>query len=177
MTEATWFIDVDLAIDGPVSDDALDTLVDAVEPLYGAVSLSRSGKDLGLSIAVEARDYWQALELGKSFLVGTIADLLNHPVVRSFRVLDEPTREKENTRPQFPELISVPDIADLLGVTRQAARKHTLKVDFPKPLLTPRTGPLWARAAVEAWSENTQPRPGRVAGSGGSVSVSDKREP
>lgn len=163
MTEATWFIDVDLAIDGPLSDDTLDTLMEAVEPLYGSVSLSGSGKAVGLSLAVEARDYWQALERGKSFLAGTIADVLNHPVVRSFRVLDEPTREKENTRPQFPELISVPDIADLLGVTRQAARKHTLKADFPEPLLTPRTGPLWARAAVEAWNENVQRKPGRPA--------------
>lgn len=163
MTEATWFIDVDLATEGPLFDEALDALMEAVEPLYGTVSLSDSGKAVGLSLAVEAHDYWQALELGKSFLEGSIADVLSHPTVRSFRVLDEPTREKENTKPQFPELISVPDIADLLGVTRQAARKHTLKADFPKPLLTPRTGPLWARAAVETWRENSQRRPGRPA--------------
>ena len=164
MTEATWFIDVDLAADGPLSDDALDALVEAVEPLYGAMSLSGSGTSVGLSIAVEASDYWHAVELGKSFLGGTIGEVLSNPVVRSFRVLDESTREKENDRPQFPELISVPDIADLLGISRQAARKHTLKADFPEPLLTPRTGPLWARAAIESWNENMQRRPGRVAG-------------
>lgn len=163
MTESTWFIDIDLAVDRPLSDESLDTLMGAVEPLYGTVSVSSSGESVGLSIAVDAGDYWKAMEQGKALLHGTLAETLSSPVVRSFRVLDEPTREKEAAMPQFPELMSVPDIADLLGITRQAARKHSLKADFPKPLLTPRTGSLWARAAVEAWSENVHRRPGRRA--------------
>lgn len=160
MTNQTWFVDVDLKLQAPPSDALVDELIEAVESLHGVVAAG-PGPTLGLSLAVDASDPWGAARAVRVFMEKELAQLVPDIAVSSLRLLDEATRKAENEAPRFPPLVAVPDIAELLGVTRQQAHRLTNREGFPTPALEPRTGPLWTRAAVESWNERTERHKGR----------------
>ncbi|MFK0042437.1 hypothetical protein ACIQTW_21585 [Paenarthrobacter sp. NPDC090517] len=162
MTDQTWFVDLDLKLESPISDALLDDLIDVVIPLHGAVSSGDEPK-LGLSLAFEALDAWHASSLARNFLELDLGPIMPNVEIASVRILDEETRTAENEEPTFPPMMAIPDIGDLLGVTRQQAHRLTKREDFPTPALEPRTGPLWIRAAVESWNEHTERQAGRPA--------------
>ncbi|MFK0004978.1 hypothetical protein [Paenarthrobacter sp. NPDC090522] len=160
MTDQTWFIDLDLKLEAPVSDSQLDDLIDAVTPLHGAISAGDEPK-LGLALSVEAIDAWHASNLARNFVELDLGPIMPKAELSSIRILDYGTRTAENEEPTFPPMMAIPDIGDLLGVTRQQAHRLTKREDFPTPALEPRTGPLWIRAAVESWKEHTKRQAGR----------------
>ena len=62
------------------------------------------------------------------------------------------------------ELVSVPEVAEMLGVSRQ--RVHQLiqsSGDFPKPEAELAVGRIWRRADIERWIAEHPRRPGRPA--------------
>jgi predicted DNA-binding transcriptional regulator AlpA len=160
MTTQTWFVDVDMKLQAPPSDALVEEIDEAIEPLHGAVAAG-PGPTLGLSLAVDASDSWGAALAVRVFLEKELAQLVPEAAITSLRVLDEAKRKAENEAPRFPELVAVPDIADMLAVSRQQAHRLANREGFPSPVLTPRTGPLWTRAAVESWNERTERRKGR----------------
>lgn len=160
MAVATWYVDVDLALPAPVNDDQIEALMDVVQPMHGAIA-ARTGAIIGLSLAVEAESSWEALTMVSTVVAHDVAAVIPGCHVISVRALDEDTRSAEMDMPRFPELVAVPDIADMLGVARQTAFKLSNRDDFPSPALTPRTGNLWVRAAVEQWSAARDRKPGR----------------
>lgn len=70
--------------------------------------------------------------------------------------------EAELERPTLPDLVSGPEVAELLGITRQ--RVHQLAhehPDFPEPAYQLGVGTLWFRRGIERFAETWQRRPGR----------------
>lgn len=68
----------------------------------------------------------------------------------------------ELERPTLPALVSGPEVAEILGITRQ--RVHQLaheRADFPEPAYQLGVGRLWFRAGIERFAEQWQRRPGR----------------
>lgn len=64
--------------------------------------------------------------------------------------------------PNYPDIVSAVEAADMLGITRQ--RVHQLwrdRKDFPEPLYELRTGPLWMRAGIKAFADRWERKPGR----------------
>lgn len=60
------------------------------------------------------------------------------------------------------DLVSVSDVASMLGVARISAHRYTLRPDFPEPLGEARGGRVWLRSDVEAWAQQALPlKPGR----------------
>lgn len=175
MTNQAWFVDLDLKLQAEPSDELVDELIDAVDPLNGTLAVG-PGPALGVSLVVDAASAWQVAETVRAFLEKDLAQLVPGPEVTSLRILDEATRTAENEAPRFPELAAVPDIADMLGVSRQQAHRLTNREGFPTPALTPRTGPLWVRAAVEAWNERTERHKGRPAKAAVEASVTETED-
>lgn len=67
------------------------------------------------------------------------------------------TARGDLTHVEVADLITKPEIADMLGVTREqvsvwGARTY---LKFPEPLVTLRTGKLFSRREVEAWARST----------------------
>jgi hypothetical protein len=162
MANKTWFIDVDMTLQNPADDALIDDLMEAIEKLHGALAVG-PGSALGLSLAVEAPNAWEAGQTARDFLEKDVAALAGQPALSSVRILDEATRTTENETPAIPHLVGVPDIAELLGVTRQQAGRLTRKPGFPHPALETRSGALWTQTAVEAWNEHTTRAVGRPA--------------
>jgi hypothetical protein len=66
--------------------------------------------------------------------------------------------ERDNRRPQLPDVVGTHEVTQILGITRQ--RLHQLRQGgrFPEPILEVAATPLWLRPAVVAFGE--VPRPG-----------------
>ena len=61
-------------------------------------------------------------------------------------------------------LVSIPEIAELLGVSQQRAHQIIRSYkDFPLPEAELAVGRVWLRSAVEAWDKSHPRRPGRRA--------------
>ncbi|MDN5917786.1 MAG: helix-turn-helix domain-containing protein [Pseudonocardia sp.] len=88
--------------------------------------------------------------------------------VAAARITSEALAEEEALRPDAPELLSTPDVAELLGVSRQRVHQlHTGHRDFPAPYARLGAGPIWARQAVEAFDRSWTRKPGRPARAAG----------
>jgi predicted DNA-binding transcriptional regulator AlpA len=62
------------------------------------------------------------------------------------------------------QLVGIPEIGQLLGVSRQRASKiiHTVD-DFPEPLAHLSGRRIWFREDIEKWAQSHPRRPGRLA--------------
>lgn len=52
-------------------------------------------------------------------------------------------------------LLSTPEIAEMLGVSRQRVDQLTRTADFPAPTAELAIGRVWDREDVEAWARST----------------------
>lgn len=84
--------------------------------------------------------------------------------VVAIEVLEWAEFERRLERSPYPELVSAPEIAEMLGVSRQ--RVHQLLSDnrsFPKPMYRLGAGPLWLADAIRAFERRWTRKPGRPA--------------
>jgi hypothetical protein len=82
----------------------------------------------------------------------------------AIEVESEARRAIRADAPTLPELVSAPEVAEILGgISRQ--RVHQLRdlAAFPKPVLDLRTGPIWDAAAVRKFEREWTRKPGRPA--------------
>ena len=74
----------------------------------------------------------------------------------------EDVLDEENAREQWPDLVTVPDVAEILGVTQQRVRVLAAEhKDFPKPAYELRIGKVWLRAAIDKFYQEWERKPGR----------------
>lgn len=55
------------------------------------------------------------------------------------------------------DLVGVPEIAEMLGVSRPSVWRYVRRDDFPDPDAQVRGKRLWKRASVERWAKRTLP--------------------
>ncbi len=71
--------------------------------------------------------------------------------------------EQAALAPTLPELMSAPEVGDLLGVSRQRVHQLRRTARFPLPLVELRTGPIWDAAAIRKFAADWDRKPGRPA--------------
>jgi hypothetical protein len=82
------------------------------------------------------------------------------PIARAEAVRQD-VLDAENARPTLPELVSVPEAAEILGVSPQRVRELTVtNPGFPEPMYELRTGKLWLRDAIDVFARRDR-KPGR----------------
>lgn len=139
----------------------MDNLMGIIEAHDGVCGVNETSWDA--SITVDADDAHQAYEAGVHTLLefATKVDLPWWPLVR-VEVIREDVLEEEVSRSNAPDLVSGPEVAGMLSVTRQ--RVHQLAADnpaFPKPLYKLGVGSLWTRSAIARFAEEWTRKPGR----------------
>jgi predicted DNA-binding transcriptional regulator AlpA len=55
------------------------------------------------------------------------------------------------------DLVGVPEIAEMLGVSRPSVWRYVRRADFPDPEAQVSGKRLWKRSAVERWARKTLP--------------------
>jgi predicted DNA-binding transcriptional regulator AlpA len=144
-----------------VDEWLLDGFVDAVAAYDGVVGGGRGAWDARIS--VEADDADRAAMAGAELVrkAAAAAGLPEWPLVR-LEATRQDVLSEELARPNYPELVSGPEAAELLGVSRQ--RLYQLAAQhqgFPEPLYRLRVGPLWVRSAIESFAQRWERKPGR----------------
>lgn len=141
--------------------DAVDDFLDSLHDLHGSVAADATG--WSATVTVDA----PTLEAASRAAVRDVVDragkagLPTDPIVR-VEVVREDIRDAELERPTMPDLVSGPEAAEMLAVSRQ--RLHQLAAnhpDFPAPAYRLGVGMLWHRSAIERFASEWERRPGR----------------
>ncbi len=89
-----------------------------------------------------------------------LAGLPAWPIVRC-EVLTDEELDRELATPNFPELVGVAELADILGVSRPRASQIQTSAAFPDPVAVLRAGPVWTRPSINHFLEHWERRGGR----------------
>lgn len=145
-----------------VTDDQLDDVTDLLAEHHGSFSADAAG-GWAMTFSVNADDAREASLLALDVARG-IADKARLPagdVVRLEAVTDD-VLEEELAIPNYPDLVSGPEAAAILGVSRQRVHQlATTNSRFPTPLYKLAVGSLWVRAGIEKFADEWNRKPGR----------------
>jgi hypothetical protein len=163
-----WSVDVEFAgVGEPPGPDALFDLLEFLTPLNASVTGSpeepTDGKGrYGASMLVEADSPSDAISLAVGELSRAIKkfDLPPWPLAR-LEVMSEEELDEQLTRPNYPRLLGVSELADLLGTSKQRASQVARGANFPKPLAELAAGPVWTEPSVRQFIEHWTRTPGR----------------
>jgi hypothetical protein len=142
-------------------EDAADGLMALLEDYSGVVSAGETS--WSATVSVPASGAAEAAARGANFIdqMAEKAGMPPWPQVRAEAVLQDLV-DAENARPTLPELASVPEAADMLGVSPQRVRELAVGGrGFPQPVYELSTGKLWLRDAIVAFGERRRRKPGR----------------
>lgn len=165
---AIWSVTIEVAGDGEVTIDALDDFLAALEPYEPVViappeepldGLSRYGADLTIATAdaPEAAVYAALIAFREAVVK---ADLPKWPVVR-LELTTEEELEVQLSRPSFPALLGVAEMAKSLAVSKSRASELARSATFPIPVCVLASGPVWLESSVIRYAEGWERRPGR----------------
>ncbi len=162
-----WMVELEVAGKGkaPEADDlfAFGEVLDEVGGFDAAVTgspetpsdgKSRYGAALSLDVT-NARDA-VSTALDGFTTAAAKAGFPDWPIA-SLVVKPDEELERELSEPNFPELLGVSELGDLLGVSRQRAWAISQRADFPVPVAVLSSGPVWALPNVRHFV-NTWPR-------------------
>lgn len=156
-----WIVQVCIDTGTELDEQTLVALADAAEHRDASVSNRAQGPGFTVTVGVAAADPLTAAQDGVRFALDELgADA--HASAVDLRVSTPEQFETEALRPDFPELASATDAADILGVSRQ--RVHQLAASntrFPAPVARVGTGPLWTVPAIEHFAQVWERKPGR----------------
>jgi hypothetical protein len=144
-----------------VDDVAADALMEMLEEYDGIVSAGNGSWDV--TVSIQAESAWDATVSGAPMIekFAHKAGMPEWPIVRA-EAIRQDVLDAENARPTLPELVSVPEAAEILGVSKQ--RVHQLaatNASFPEPMYELTTGKLWLRDAIDVFDQRWDRKPGR----------------
>jgi hypothetical protein len=158
-----WAVSLDYSADlGDADDELIEHFTEMDTELDGA-AVGQSDRALSVVLGVHAGSVAEAFELGAD-LVQAAAE--RHGIepgeLTEVGIKTHARLEAELDEPNYPDLVSSAEAAEILGVTRQRVHQlHRDHPEFPTPLYELRTGPLWVRAGIEGFGRRWTRKPGR----------------
>jgi predicted DNA-binding transcriptional regulator AlpA len=138
---------------------AIEEMLEVSDGLAGA----QPARELFTVTTTVAADDWEkASGVGINAILHAVRLSEVEATVVGLETLDRGEYDRRAEEPSVPELISAPEVAELLGVTRQ--RVHQLAADnqlFPEPFMRLGSGPLWIADAVRRFDREWSRKPGR----------------
>ncbi|EKT77333.1 hypothetical protein WSS_A38286 [Rhodococcus opacus M213] len=149
-----WAITLSYSADA--DRNTLDSWEDALAE-HDATAARIPNEGSTLTLYVDAADPIDAVSVG-----GTLARPVTDRTPSGVEVLDEEAHVERALRPNLPELVSAPEVGEILGgITRQRVYQLQRTNGFPEPLYNLRTGPVWDATAIRAFAANWDRKPGR----------------
>lgn len=161
VTVKDWYVLVGFTVEKPFDEDSAFDFTGRLGGAPMSVERDMTGGEIGLFVTTEtifeAQD--KGLDRIRSAADGTIGPL----DINRIEVTTEEDFDRELATPLFPDVVGFAEIARMADVTRQAARDYAKGKMFPVPVIVTAQGPLFAKAAVEAWLEKKSARSNRKA--------------
>jgi predicted DNA-binding transcriptional regulator AlpA len=144
------------------SDIDLDALLDGL-PVDAALAFRPENREISATCCVTAADVYEAADRGRTTLATAMHKLsIKKLADTEIHAIDWDSHERGLETSNFPDIVSAPEVAEILGVSRQ--RVHQLIGDhpaFPPPIVRVGSGPLWLRTTIEAFNQSWVRKPGR----------------
>jgi hypothetical protein len=160
-----WTVTFETAGHEPTElEAALEEFLDLLVDRGGAISGSAMGDRYGATFSIEeaVATAPDAVAFGYEIFTSYAekSGLPTWPVVRAEALTFEEL-ERDIETPNFPELVGVSEIADILGVTRQRASALAKTAGFPAPVATLASGPVWTRPSLNQFVDEWPRKDGR----------------
>jgi hypothetical protein len=157
-----WTVHVEAAGDGVVEPELLDGLVDELADLHAAVS-GGNGR-YGAQFDVFGPDADSAVQGALDIWMTAVeaAGLPVWPVVR-VETMTVAEHEAELETPNFPALVGVTEAARMLGISKQRLAQLAARPDFPEPMVSLASGPVWLTSSIRGFERRWTRKPGRPA--------------
>lgn len=157
-----WCVTVEVAVDGDrPGEERLTCFLDELAELHGAVVGSEERWSATVTVDAASPDEARGRAVDAVLAGARRCGLPDAPVVR-IEVVREDVRDAELEQSTLPSLVSGPEAAEILQVSKQ--RVHQLAAthpEFPSPLYELAAGKLWTRGAIEAFGASWTRKPGR----------------
>jgi hypothetical protein len=149
--------------DQDLLEDLLDNLIEHDGVVTGTPEEPIDGRArYGAGFSVQAADAVAAVARAREVfeLAAMSAGLPQWPLAR-VEAQTERELEVELTRPSFPSLLGVAELAERLEVSRQRAWTITGRADFPDPVARLKATPVWTADSVRRFLESWPRKAGR----------------
>jgi len=147
-----WTVGVEWDAEAPVTNEALDALMEAAGVATGEPGNPR----VGTRVTVDAWDAPSAAADVIKFATAVIPG-----AVASIEVLTIEEDDRRLAMPALPELVGISEVATILGVTRQRASALQGVAGFPAPVAVLASGPVFRRGDLSRFEESWARKPGR----------------
>jgi hypothetical protein len=151
---------VTLTYPGNPPESALDEIEDNLSQDY-FVAVLPARNQFTVTGTIDCPEWRKASEVVAHTVESVIGSALE-PI--SVETMDLDEYDRRANAPTLPDLVSAPEAAAILEVTRQ--RVHQLVSEnprFPEPLFRLGSGPVWSADAIRAFDAKWERKPGRPA--------------
>ncbi|MBI2168005.1 MAG: hypothetical protein HYU28_00680 [Actinobacteria bacterium] len=160
--DSEWSVGIEsLVTNGEgVTPAALTDLLDLLHAHAAVVGGQGNRLDARLTVAAESPADAVARTLE---LVCKAAERvgLGTPAAMKIEAMEASALELDLAGPNFPALVGIAEIADLLSVNRQRASQVARTGAFPAPVAELAMGPVWTAPSVRRFVQQWRRRPGR----------------
>jgi predicted DNA-binding transcriptional regulator AlpA len=159
---STW--SVTMTLRGSPDESTLIQL-DEKLPWDGIVAAIPRWDQFTVTTTMDAPEFRKAEDAVIGAVLAMVSEIGIVPEVVGVETLEQAEYDRRAEEPSMPKLVSAPEVAEMLGVSRQ--RVHQLLSEnrrFPEPLLRLGAGPLWVADAVRRFDEQWDRKPGRPGG-------------
>ncbi|SDT22809.1 hypothetical protein [Microterricola viridarii] len=156
-----WHARVSFETAQPFVADDFAALIDALADHGASGSVSRSFREGGVVLTVEASTPLEATTSALNIITNALNSILGALTITGLDVMSEEALDAELATPVFPDVVGYAEIAELAGVSRQRARQFAQIEGFPVPVIETAQGPLMSKHAVERWLETRSKSSGR----------------
>lgn len=145
---------------GIFSSEHSEMLADVLYKRGGAVGSSRDGSWISAQFTVRATSIYRCFQSATEMFEKALAEIGVHDfTLDHVQLMTHEELEQELSRPLYPELVGIHEIAELLGVTRQRASALAASAQFPRPLTKIAAGPVWPRPWITRFLREWDRRP------------------
>lgn len=152
-----WYIALEAS--GTFTEDVAEDLVDALVRFHASVGYGKTR--ISASLSLTAASPLEAAEKGAKVFLAALKRPARLEAVEVKSVTD---LDKELSRPNYPQLVGVAEVASLLGVSRQRVSELARTDYFPAPLAHLAAGPVWDRISLTYFLETWERTPRRKRG-------------
>lgn len=155
-----WSVEIDYLGDGEVDPETIIEALEALDPIAPASSYERGR--YSFRVSVDSPTSETAFKLAKSAITNAIkaAGLPDWTLVRG-EVISGDELDRVLAVRDYPELLGVAELAELLGVSRQRASALATQSNFPSPIAQLTATPVWDKATIGNFLKEWKRTPGR----------------
>lgn len=162
MPPESWSVLIEteaIAGEQPVDFDRIEELLDILGPY--SPSATYSANRYGCRFAVEQPTWLAAVDTAVMLWqeASQKADLPDWPVIL-FEVTASSALEASLEEPNFPQLLGVGEVARLVGVSKQRVSELARGRNWPRPVVTLSSGPVWLESTIRQFVAQWDRRPG-----------------